>query len=399
MHLFATQNFLPELGGMARFHTELCRRLARDDGGVAVSTVTTPGAASFDAAEPYHISRLPFTYAQAKHPVSRLRWMRQVTRACRSEQVRVLHCGDIRPCGYAVLWAHRRTGVPYVLYVHGGDVLRELQKIRAIGKRWSARRLFSDCAGVVAISAWTADVAADLMSRLAIARKPPIRVVELGADPVRFSPDRDRGRLRTRLALGDGPVLLTVARLVPHKGQDVAIRAVARLSQDWPALRYVLVGTGPDEPRLRQLVREVGVANHVVFAGRLNDDDTAEAYALASVYVGLSRVEGDLYVEGFGLSFLEAAASGTPSVAGDSGGVRSAVRSGETGIVVAADDPEKATQVLRQLLNDRSVLNAMGRAARRAVETHYNWDRVGQETIAFVHDAVREQEHRGGAVA
>jgi phosphatidylinositol alpha-1,6-mannosyltransferase len=185
------------------------------------------------------------------------------------------------------------------------------------------------------------------------------------------------------LRLGDGPIALTVARLVPHKGQDVAMRAVAALAHDYPGLRYLLVGEGPDEARLRHLSRKLGIAERVIFAGALSDADVAEAYATADVYMGLSRVEKEINVEGFGISFVEASASGIPCIAGDSGGVRSAVRDGVTGFVVPPADVDAVTVALRRLLGDDALRERMGDAGRRVVETHYNWDRVARETIAF----------------
>ena len=83
---------------------------------------------------------------------------------------------------------------------------------------------------------------------------------------------------------------------------------------------------------------------------------------------------------------MEAGASGVPSVAGDSGGVRSAVRDGETGLVVPPEDIDRVTAALRLLLTNDDVRRRMGAAARRAVETHYNWDRVARDTLGFVRD-------------
>jgi phosphatidylinositol alpha-1,6-mannosyltransferase len=219
---------------------------------------------------------------------------------------------------------------------------------------------------------------------------PPVAAIDLGTDPGWFHPHRDTGSLRQRLALGTGPVILTVARLVPHKGQDVALRALARLDGEFPSVRYLVVGTGPDAARLDALARDLGVRDRVVFTGALSDEEVAEAYALATVYVGLSRLDRDVNVEGFGLSFVEAGASEVPSVAGDSGGVRSAVRDGETGFVVGPADDEAAAAALRRLLADQALRTGMGRAARLAVETHFNWDRVARETLDFTRSLVRE---------
>jgi phosphatidylinositol alpha-1,6-mannosyltransferase len=299
----------------------------------------------------------------------------------------VLHCGNVRPAGYAVWLAHRRTGAPYLVYVNGLDLLIERRKARSALKRRSAAAIFGAAAGVVANSRWTAAVAEEVMREVGVSRPPPVAAIDLGTDPAQFAPTRDTGALRRRLGLRDAPVLLTVARLVPHKGHDVAIEALARLGAHGDA-RYLIVGTGPDEPRLRALAADRGLAGRVHFTGALPDAEVAEAYATADVYVGLSRLDGPTSVEGFGIAFVEAAASGTPSVAGDSGGVRSAVRDGETGFVVPPLDPDAAADALRRLLDDGELRAGMGARGRRLVETHYNWERVARETADFARRAL-----------
>jgi phosphatidylinositol alpha-1,6-mannosyltransferase len=125
------------------------------------------------------------------------------------------------------------------------------------------------------------------------------------------------------------------------------------------------------------------VGDRVIFAGALSDEKIAEAYATATIYAGLSRVEDVIFAEGFGISFLEAAASGLPSVAGDSGGVRSAVRDGMTGLIVPPTDVNSVAGALRELLLDPGKRAAMATTARRLVENYYNWDRVARDTRDF----------------
>jgi len=381
-HLFVTQDYPPDLGGMARRHVELCRRLAPDP--VVVSTVSAAGSEAFDRGEPYTLERLPFSFTQAKVFRRQLQWASAITRIVTRQGADVIHLGNVRPCGYAVAIASRRMPFAYLVYVNGGDLLRERDKTaRSAVKRWSARDILGRAAGVVANSRWTADLAAEVMARVGVRRPPPVAAIDLGTDPAHFAPSRDTGALRARFALGDAPVALTVARLVPHKGQDVALRAVAALSSRHPRLRYLVAGEGDDLPRLRRLAQSLGIAGRVTFAGPLSDAEVAEAYATADVYLGLSRVDGGVNVEGFGISFVEAAASGTPSVAGDSGGVRSAVRDGETGFVVDPMDTAQAAAALGRLLDDAQLRRRMGEAGRRSVETHYNWARVARETRDF----------------
>jgi phosphatidyl-myo-inositol dimannoside synthase len=371
-HCFVTQDYGPDLGGIARRNVELCRRLT---GGVVVSTVAHAAARAFDAGEAYPIVRQPFGLRDAKRFVNQVRWARTLPVG------RVLHVGNVRPAGYPVWWAHRRRGVPYIIYVYGMDLLKERRKLANPLKRYTARRLFADAAGVVAISAWSAELVVDVMRRAGVQDLPPVATIDLGTDPVFFHPSRDTGALRQRYGLRDAPLMVTVARLMPHKGQDVAIRALPMLRPD---VRYLIVGAGPDEGRLRALAASCGVGDRVVFAGALSDAEIAEAYATATVYVGLSRREGDVEVEGFGISFVEAGASGTPSIAGDSGGVRAAVRDGETGLIVPPADAGRAAAAITRVIGDRELRASLGAAARAAVERYYNWDRVARETSEFV---------------
>ena len=144
-------------GGMARRHVELCRRLAPDD--VTVSTVAPDAdrqaeASAFDAAEAYEIVRQPFPFRGAKTVFNQARWARWLAPRCargRPGAADIVHCGNIRPAGYPVWWAHHSTGVPYLVYVYGGDLLRERRKLaRSALKQWTARCIFEHSAGVVA---------------------------------------------------------------------------------------------------------------------------------------------------------------------------------------------------------------------------------------------------------
>lgn len=376
-HLFVTVDYPPALGGMARRHVELCRRLAPEP--VTVSTVRAPGDRAFDAGEGYAVRRQPFAFADAKLLPHLLGWARWLVR--HGGDADILHSANLRPSGYSALWAAHRLAIPFLLYVNGADVLLERHKAaRSRFTRAMSRRLFGRAAAVVANSAWTAQITRDFISELRLPRPVRVEVIDLGTDPSWFRPDRDGGALRERWGVGARPLLLTVARLVGHKGQDVAIRALVAVRARVPEVRYVIVGEGLDEERLRRLAAELGVADAVTFAGALSDEEIADAYATADVYVGLSREAGGRQAEGFGISFVEAAASGTPSVAGDSGGVSSAVRDGETGVLVSPSDADGAATAISDLLLDDARRAARGRAGRLAVEQYYNWDRVAEET-------------------
>jgi phosphatidylinositol alpha-1,6-mannosyltransferase len=231
----------------------------------------------------------------------------------------------------------------------------------------------------VANSTWTADLARgvyELLGRHDLAAR--VQVVPLGTDPRQFAPGIDTRAVRAKHGLEGGPWLLTVARLEWHKGIDTVIRALPAVREIHPGVRYAVAGTGPRGDELARIAGQSGVRHAVKFLGFVPDEELPALYNAADLYVGVSR-QHDLLVEGFGISLVEAQASGLPVVAGRSGGVADAVRDRETGILVDPGSPTAVAETVNQLLRDEAKRRQMGAAGRRAVETYYNWDRVARD--------------------
>ncbi len=255
-------------------------------------------------------------------------------------------CGELKPAGYPAWWLMRRYGIPYGVVVHGTELLLLEAKIdRSRFKRWTASALLRDAAVLVANSAWTAGLARSVYVQLGrpdLAAR--VEVVPLGTEPALFRPG------------------------IP------AVRAIV------PETRYAVAGVGPRRSQLEALIAELGLGDAVRLLGPVPDTDLPALYNAADLYVGASR-RHDLLVEGFGISLLEASASGLAVVAGRSGGVPEAVRDGETGILVDSSAPEPVAAGIIALLQNGERRRAMGAAGRRAVETYYNWDRVARDFI------------------
>jgi phosphatidylinositol alpha-1,6-mannosyltransferase len=124
------------------------------------------------------------------------------------------------------------------------------------------------------------------------------------------------------------------------------------------------------------------VRHAVAFLGFVPDEELPALYNAADLYVGVSRYH-DLLAEGFGISLVEASASGIAVVGGRSGGVPDAVRDGETGMLVDPEDPAAVAAGIIGLLGDEALRRRMGAAGRRAVESFYNWDRVSRDLIGI----------------
>jgi phosphatidylinositol alpha-1,6-mannosyltransferase len=383
--LLLAQDFPPMGGGIARLQGELARRYPR--GELIVSTPSDPDATEVDGTFTAVIDRLSISSRRAKTVPGLLLWSRRAMSLAREHQVRFVHCGNVKPAGYPARWIHERLRVPYSLFLYGADLLSEQHKIlHSVLKRRTARAIFGGAAVLVAISGWTRDLALAVLGELGLdGHGGRLRVVHLGTDPDRFRPGVDSGEIRKRFELENGGVrwLLTVARLEPHKGVDMVLRALPAIIARAPDVRYAVAGKGPEREKLKKLAHKIGVADRVRFLGEVSERDLPALYNLASVYVGASRRAERLGVEGFGISLVEASACGLPVVAGRSGGIPDAVRDGETGFLIPPEDPAAIAEVVSRLLGDGALASRVGAAGRRAVESYYNWDRVVRDLRAI----------------
>ncbi len=373
--LLLTFDFPPMGGGIARVMAELATRYP--PGELIVSTGRMDGAEQVDGRFPNAVDRLALPSRRLRTIQGLILWSRRVRTLVREHGAKFLWCGNLRPAAYPAKWVRETAGIPYGVVLYGGDLLGLRHNFReSATKRLAARALLGSAEVLVAISHWTHDLACDVLRELGLAdRTLRVRVVPLGTDPTTFRPGLDPAPFATRHALGPGRWIVTVARLVPHKGADTVISALGILAGEFPDLRYAIVGEGQYQPNLEALAREVGVAERVRFLTDVGDDELPLVYALADVYVGVSR-QTPRDVEGFGLSLLEASASGRPVVAGRSGGMPDAVREGVTGLLADSDDPAAVAEAIARLLNDPALARRLGVAGRHAVETFYNWDRV-----------------------
>jgi phosphatidyl-myo-inositol dimannoside synthase len=393
--LLLTYDFPPITGGIARWMAELARRYP--PGSLVVSTGQVGDASDSDAGFPNRVDRLAISSRRLRTLQGVLLWSRRVALLARSTDAEFIWCGNIKPAAYPAKWTRERTGTPFGILLHGGDLLiLQHQVHQSALKRKTAAALLASAAVLVANSEWTRDRCLALLSELDIDAPPDrVRVVPLGADHEFFRPGVDTRAARERYGLEDGRWLLSVARLTRHKGIDTALQALARLAGGYPSLRYAVVGSGEEQAALEQEARALGIADRVRFLTGVPDHDLPALYNCAEIYLGVSRLL-EQRVEGFGISLAEAAACGVPVVAGRSGGDPAAVRDGETGLLVDAERADDVAAAVARLLDDEGLRVRMGAAGRRAVETRYNWDRVTRDLVRIGHELGADARQAAG---
>jgi D-inositol-3-phosphate glycosyltransferase len=230
--------------------------------------------------------------------------------------------------------------------------------------------------------------------RLYNAEPARITVIPCGFDPAEFEPmSRPVARMELGLDAGE-PLLLQLGRMVPRKGVDTVIRAVARLeSEHGLRVRLVVVG-GPDRvpdpngsaeiARLMSLAEEEGVADRVVFVGRRDRSELKAFYNAADIFVSTP------WYEPFGITPIEAMACGTPVVGSRVGGIKFSVRDGETGYLVPARDPSALAERIAHLYRHPKLLSVFGRQAARRANDLFTWERIANGIAAVYEDVLLE---------
>ncbi len=359
--LLVTNDFPPRPGGIQAFVYQLAMRVSTDR--LVVFASSSPGCAEFDAQQPFPVIR---------HPGSML--LPTPTVARRVAELATMYACDTAWFGAAaplglLAPALRRAGVRQIVaQTHG----HEVGWAALPGARSLLRRIAAQVDVITYLGEYTRQrLAWALGERTELAWLPP------GVDIEAYSPGVAGAAIRRRHGLGNRPVVVCVSRLVPRKGQDTLIRSLPIVQRSVPGAGLLLVGGGKDEDRLHRLAHSVGVAEHVVFAGVVPWADLPSHYAAGDVFAMPCRTRrAGMDVEGLGIVYLEASATGLPVLAGNSGGAPDAVRHGETGYVMDGRDVAEIAGRQVELLTDPVLAAKMGQAGRAWVEQAWRWDTI-----------------------
>lgn len=370
--LLVTNDFPPRPGGIQSYLQAMTGQLPPDDLVVYAPRWRGDSHTRFDAQQPFQVVRHPTSLMLPTPAVAR-----RARKLLRSEGCETVWFGAAAPLALLSPLLRRAGAERIVASTHGHEVGWSMlpaarQALRVIGENTDI---------VTYVSKYT-------RRRFAAAFGPDAALEHLppGVDTEKFRPDpAARAELRRRYNLGDRPTILCLSRLVPRKGQDVLLIAMRWVRERIPGAVLVIAGSGPYEDRLRGLADALGLGDDVVFTGRVPAAELAAHHTIADVFAMPARTRGaGLDVEGLGIVYLEASASGVPVVAGMSGGAPETVLDGETGRVVDGRRADQVAEAIGDILADRDAAAAMGAAGRTFVDHHWRWDTLGTRLRGFL---------------
>jgi phosphatidyl-myo-inositol dimannoside synthase len=361
-HLLVTNDFPPKVGGIQNYLWELWRRLDPD----CITVYCTPhaGAVAFDARQQFRIERSPEPVL-LPYP-----WLvDRIDRLADEVDADLVILDPALPLGHIGPALDR----PFGVVLHGAEVTIAA---RVPGSKQLLRNVLANAALVISAGAYALAEA-----ETCVGDALPAVVIPPGVDIERFAPATTAERHRLRLAYGLEPshqLVACVTRLVPRKGMHTLIRALGLLAPTHPNVRGVIGGSGRQEGALQRLATGLGAP--VDFVGPLTDPEVVGIYQAADVMaMPCNQRWGGLEQEGFGIVFLEAAATGVPQVAGRSGGAAEAVVDGVTGVVVDhPDDPQAVADAISLLLSDDELRASMAVAGRRRACDEFHYDQLAQ---------------------
>ncbi len=212
------------------------------------------------------------------------------------------------------------------------------------------------------------------IERLGFITSPDVEIVNPGINSVAFGPRKKM----------EFPQLLYLGRLKPYKNVDTLIEAFARVYSRHPVARLVIAGEGESMARLIKLSKKLQLDHAVNFTGRVSENKKAELLATSWVVVQPSSIEG------WGLTVIEANASGTPVVASNVNGLKDAVIDGKTGILIPPRDTHAFTQALMKLIENKVLRDSLSMQSLEFAR-EFSWDKSARDFREIIQQTLIER--------
>ena len=367
--LIVTDDFKPNLGGVAEYTHNLARQLIRFGDSVTVLASRVPGDETFDRGCEYEVLRVESTLSQHAFYTEVVtflhEWRRKVDYVATATRADCILCTKGFPLGLYCSISAKRLFIPYLVTVHESDVRNlETLSLRPIQLDYALKK--ADV--LVCVS----NFVQSQVSELGLETDKTV-VIPNGVDPRAFRPSDGGVRLRRRLGLNGQPAILTPGPLAEGKGMEREIAAFKKVLMGIPDTVYLIAGNRSYEKELkREIDRHTDLREHIIFVEPAIGHGRSDLYNASDVFAMPCHEMAD----GLGMSFLEANACGKPVVAGRSNYTRDIVVEGNNGLLVDPWDSNDLAYVLMMLLMDREYASHLGKNGLRRVREDYDWEKL-----------------------
>jgi len=385
--LLVASTFAPLHGGSAVVYENLCKHMPAGSVRVLSAKINyltgheIEDWREYDRAASFPVDRIPLLRPLMQPPPANIgvsmarfaftdiplyaRVLLAAARLVRRHQINVICIGELVYGTWLGIALRKVFGTRLMIYVHGEEITTATSGRMHGNKR---RDYLHAADKVIAVSAFTCDALTQQMGL----RAEQMSLVHNGVDTDRFTPGERDQKLVQKHGLGGKKVVLTLGRLVPRKGADMAVRAMAKVIRQRPDVHYLIVGDGELRPELERLIAQEDLGAQMTLVGSVSEPDLVRYFRLCDLFLMPNRTMPDGDTEGFGLVFREANACGKPVIGGRAGGAVEAVVDGESGYLVNGENVDDIAARVLDVLDDEALaahLGARGLEIARASNT------------------------------
>ena len=361
--LIITLEFPPTIGGIATYIEKLTGQLNVNS--VLVLAPEQKEDKNYDDRYPFKVIRKKLFFPKFIWP----RWVKLlfiVKKIIKEYDIEAIHVHHILPVGYIAWYCKKYLNIPYIIFSHGTDI--------SAAAKTKRKKKFATKVGINAeqIIVNSESLGIRLKNTFPLLADNVSVVYPCPDDDFKIKPkESEINKLRSKLSLEGKKVLLSVGRLADGKGFPQLIRYMPTILEHFPNLVWIIVGTGPKQKILLDMIKKKNLHNIVRFIGDIPHAEIKKYYYLADLFVLLTHPD-EGREEGLGLVFLEAAAAGTPIIAGKSGGVEEAVIDGKTGLVVESYNEANVVKAIKKLLDDTEYAKKLAKSGKQRINTEFN---------------------------
>lgn len=295
-------------------------------------------------------------------------------RCLRTKEYQHLIVGHILPLGWIAYLIVKLIPIPYTVFLHGMDFTFALKTRR---KREQAKKILKKAKHIICANSYTAKMVKEFLGPEMAAK---VEIVNPGVDISARPSLTEIEYLREKYNLYDKKILFSIGRLIKRKGFDKVIEVMPKIAKTNPDLYYVLAGNGPDRKYIHALAKK---NKNVIFLGAIDDLEKQAWLAMAEIFIMPAReIDGDF--EGFGIVYLEANLAGTALIAGDSGGVRDAVKDRYSGLLVEPENNGQIFNAITKLIKDAPLRKKLVTQGRERVKKEFRWEDKVREIFNII---------------
>ena len=369
MIIITTQCFYPKIGGIESLMTGMAIAMSKNKKNVIV--LADGPTNKNDNIASYKIKRF-----NSWKPLRRISKANYIKSLCKKHKVEGIFSDSWKSIEYL-----KNLNIPIFALAHGTEIQKKFNywNIYKQYKQNRIRNSYINAKKIIANSNYTKEL---LKESLNIADKKVV-VIHPGIDIYNEFINSNTTNKINKIIKDSSPIVLTLARLEVRKGHKIVLEALSELLQKYPKMLYIIAGDGPNKNEIKKYSEKLNFSNNIRFLGWITEPEKSVLLKITDLFVMTPHINKES-VEGFGMSFIDAAFHGVATLGSDTGGIPDAVIDGKTGLIAKTSDVNDIRSKIDDLLSNKIKRAELGKAGRKNALEKFTWDNKLKEYLALL---------------